>query len=82
MVFFQAVRDANKISMTKSILGDNRVETVVTAEKTSFKKNTVDLLPNYGYFKHQPCSYSTDKENMPENSIIYPNQGYQSYKDN
>ena len=26
--------------MTNNILGDNRIETTVTAEKTSFKKNT------------------------------------------
>lgn len=81
-VFSQAVRDGDKISMTKSISGNNRVETIVTAEETIFKKNTVDVWPNCGYFKQQPCKYGTDKKNMPENSIIYPNQGYQSYKDN
>ena len=78
----QAIKDTNKISMSKNIFGDNRIETFVTAEKTSFKRNTVDIWPNYGYFKQQPCDYGVDKENMPENSIICVNQGYQSYKDN
>ena len=78
----QAIKDTNKISMSKNIFGDNRIETFVTAEKTSFKRNTVDIWPNYGYFKQQPCDYGIDKENMPGNSIIYVNQGYQSYKDN
>ena len=54
----------------KNIFGDNRAETTVTAEKTGFKRNTVDVWPNYGYFKQQVCDYSVNKENMPENSII------------
>ena len=66
--------------MTKNIFVDNRIE--ITVEKTSFKRNTVDVWPNYGYFKQQPCNYGMDKENMPEKSIIYLNLGYQSYKDN
>ena len=76
----QVIRDTNKISMLKNIFGDNRVETTVTAEKTSFKRNTVDVWPNYGYFKQQTCDYGVDKENKPENSVIYVNQGYQSWK--
>lgn len=68
--------------MTKYIFGDIRVETTVTAEKTSFKRNTTDFWKDFGYFKQQPCDYLVDKENLAENSIIYLNQGYQSYKDN
>ena len=33
-------------------------------------------------FKHQPCDFEVEKENIPENSLIYLNQGYQSHKDN
>ena len=29
----QAVRDANKISMTKNLFGDDRVETILVARK-------------------------------------------------
>ena len=65
-----------------NIFGDNRVETTLTAEKTSFKRNTTDFWKEFGYFKQQPCDYGLDKENLLENSIIYLNQGYQSYKDN
>lgn len=68
--------------MSKNIFSDNRVETTVTAGKTNFKRNTVDIWPDHGYFKQQPCEYGVDKENFPENSIVYLNQGYQSYKDN
>ena len=71
----QAIRDSNKISMTKNIFSNNRVETEITAEKTSLKRNTVDVWPDYGYF-------GIEKENFPEKSIFYLNQGYQSVKYN
>ena len=45
-------------------------------------KDTADVWPNYNYFKQQACDFALDKENMSENSIIYMNQGYQSWKDN
>ena len=45
-------------------------------------KDTADVWPNYDYFKQQACDFALDKENMSENSIIYMNQGYQSWKDN
>ena len=41
--------------MSKTIFSDNRIETTLTAEKTSFKRNTIDVWPDYGYFKQQPC---------------------------
>ena len=42
----QAIRNKNKISMLKNTFSDNRVETAVTIEKASFKRNTVDVWPN------------------------------------
>ena len=78
----QDIKDSNKISMSKNIFSDNRVETTITAEKSSFKRNTVDVWPEYGYFKQQPRDFGIKKENFPENSIFYLNQGYQSVKDN
>ena len=76
------MRNAKKIFMAKNIFCDNRVETAVAAEKTNFKRNTVDAWPSYGYFKQQTYDYCVDNKNMPENSIMYLNQGYQSQKDN
>ena len=78
----KAVKDSNKISMVKNVFGDGRIETTVTSEKNSFKRNTTDVWPNYGFFKHQPCDFGVEKENIPENCLFYLNQGYQSYKDN
>ena len=53
----QAIRDSNKIYMSKNIFSDNKVDTTITAEKTSFKRNTVEIWPDYGYFKQQPCDF-------------------------
>ena len=37
--------------MSKSIFPDNMVDTTITAEKTSFKRNTVDVWHDYGYLR-------------------------------
>ena len=60
--------------MAKNIFSGNCVETAITAEKTSFRRNTVDVWPDYGYFKQQPRNFSIEKENFPENSIFYLTQ--------
>ena len=79
----QAVKGTDKISMVKNIFGNERIETTLTAEKTmSFRRNTTDIWPSYGYFKQQPWDFSTNKENIAEMSVFYINQGYQSFKDN
>ena len=41
--------------MTKNIFGDDRVVTTLITEKSSFKCNTTDLWPEFGFFKQQPC---------------------------
>ena len=81
--FSQALRGADRILMDKNIFGNERIETTETAEKTTgFKRNATDIWPSHGYFKQQPCDFGTDKENMPEMSVFYINQGYQHFKDN
>ena len=59
----EAIKNANKISMAKNLFSNNRVETTVTAENTSFKRNAVDIWPHYGYFGQQPCNFGIDKDN-------------------
>ena len=40
----QAVKGADKISMVKNILGNDRIEIALTAEKaTTFKRNITDV---------------------------------------
>ena len=76
------VKDSNKFFAVKNIFGNGRIETVVTVENNSFKRNTTDVWQNNGFLKHQPCDFGVEKENIPENSLIYFKQDYQSYKDN
>lgn len=45
-------------------------------------KNTTSVWPEYEYFKQKPCSFDMEKENFPENSTIFVNQGYLTIKDN
>ena len=75
---FLAVRNSDKICLTKNIF-EGAVESTLTVEKfTSFKRNTTDIWKNYGYFKQQACDFSIEKANLPENTIIYIYQVYQS----
>ena len=68
--------------MIKNVF-DGRVETTLTAEKGAcFKTNTTDVCKNFGFFKQQACDLSLEKANMPEITIFYINQAYQSCKDN
>ena len=77
----QAVRNSDKILMTKNIF-ESTVESTLTAEKyNSFKQNTTVWM-NCSYFKQQPCNFSIDNANLLENTILYINQAYHSYKDN
>ena len=61
----QAVRNSDKISMTKNVF-EGAVESTLTVEKfNSFKPNTTDVWKNYGCFKQQPCDFSIEKANLP-----------------
>ena len=37
-----------------------------------------NVWKNYGYFNQQPCDFTMEKPNLPENSVLYINQAYQS----
>ena len=34
-----------------------------------------------GFFADECCDFSLEKANLPGNTLLYVNQGYQSYKD-
>ena len=38
------------------------------------------MWPEHGYLGHDTFSIQLEKENMPENSLFYLNQGRLSYK--
>ena len=80
----QAIKNSGKISMTKNLVfPDKTVETTLTATKfeNGNWKNTTDIWPKHVYFKQQLCDFGIDKQNFPENSVIYISQGYLTIKD-
>ena len=80
-----AIKRSGDISLTKNIaLPERNTETTIAATRfeNGHVKNTTCVWPEYGLLKEQPFDFHTDKENIPENSIIYVNQGYLTIKDN
>ena len=68
--------------MTKNMFKDC-AESKLTVEKfATFKRNTIDVWKKYGCVKQQPCGFLIEKANLPENTIVYINQAYQSYEGN
>ena len=43
---------------------------------------SVNMWKDFGFFGSEICEFNIEKFNMPENTLFYVNQGYQSYKDN
>ena len=66
------------------VLPDKNIETTIVATKFENEngKNITCVWREYGYFKQQSCDFGMEKENFPENSIIYLNQGCLTIKDN
>ena len=69
--------------MTKVIEnGDDRSEmTVSTVKGEETAKKSINLWENFGHFGIESCDLSIEKANLPENSVFYINQVYQSFKD-
>lgn len=80
----EVIKSSNKISLTKNIiLPEQNIQTSIVATKElGYERNTKCIWPKCGYFQHQPCDLHMEKENYPENSVIYWNQGYLTIKDN
>ena len=38
------------------------------------------MWKSHGFFDTESCDFSIEKASMPENTLYYINQGYQSYK--
>ena len=54
------------------------VDTLNSEEKV---KKSFNLWEIFWYFGTESCDFSIEKANLPENTIFYINQGYQSFKD-
>ena len=77
-----AIKNSSSITMTKVIEnGADRSEfTISTTQNEEGVKKSINLWPNFGYFGTESCVFSMEKANLPENTIFYVNQGYQSCK--
>ena len=62
--------------------GNDRTEvTVDTLNSEEKVKKCINLWGNFGCFGTESCDFSIEKANLPENTIFYINQAYQSFKD-
>ena len=78
-----AIRNSTGLTMTKVIEnGYDRSEmTVSTVKGEETAKKSIHMWENFGYFGTKSCEFSIEKANLPENSVFYINQAYQSFKD-
>ena len=78
-----AIQNSMGLSMTKIIESSNdRTEMTISTNATKEKTvKSINMWKNHGFFGTESCDFSMEKANMPENTIYYINQGYQSYKD-
>ena len=77
-----AIQNSSSITMTKVYEnGADRSELTVSAQNEEVVKKSVNLWPNFRYFGTESCDFTIEKANLPENTIFYVNQGYQSRKD-
>ena len=62
--------------------GENQSEMSLSTTKDEEKKpKSVTMWTEHVFFADECCNFSLKKANMPENTLFYVNQGYQSYKD-
>ena len=77
-----AIQNSSSIKMTKVIEnGTDRSELTVSAQNEEVVNKSINLWPNFRYFATESCDFAIEKANLPENTIFYVNQGYQSSKD-
>ena len=78
-----AIQNSAGLTMTKVIEnGDDRSEmTVSTVNGEEKVKKSINLSENFGHFGTESCDFSIEIANLPENSVFYINQAYQSFKD-
>ena len=59
-----------------------RTEMSLSTKTSEKKPKSVSMWKDFGFFSSKICEFNIEKVNMPENTLFYVNQGYQSYKDN
>ena len=79
-----AIQNSSGINLTKVTENDGlRTEmSLLTNPSEKKKSKSVSMWKDFGFFGSEICEFNIEKVNMPENTLFYVNQGYQSYKDN
>ena len=78
-----SIQNSTGLCMTKIIeSGNDRTEMTLSTNSTEEKPvKCINMWKNHGFFGTESSDFGIEKANMPENTIFYVNQGYQSYKD-
>ena len=61
----------------KKVIGKDKVEMKISTTN----EDTIFLWDKPGYFQNDLVDFSIEKTNLPENTLFYLNQGYQTYKE-
>ena len=78
----KALQNSSGINLTK-ITENAGARTEMSLSTSSLEKpKSVNMWKDFGFFGSEICEFNIEKVNMPENTLFYVNQGYQSYKDN
>ena len=77
------IQNSSGLTMRKVIESrDGRTEmTVDTVNYEEKVKRSINLWESFRYFGTESCHFSIEKANLPENTLFYINQAYQSFKD-
>ena len=78
-----AIQNSNGFNIKKVFEnGNGKTEmSLLTVSQAEEKRpKSVKMWKNNGFFADECCDFSIEKVNMPENTLFYVNQGYQSYK--
>ena len=78
----KALQNSSGINLTK-ITENAGARTEMSLSTSSLEKpKSVNMWKDFGFFGSEICEFNIEKVNMPENTLFYVNQEYQSYKDN
>ena len=77
-----AVQNSSGINLKITENDGVRTEMSLLTNTSERKPKSVSKWKDFEFFGSEICKFSIEEVNMPENTLFYVNQGYQSYKDN
>ena len=79
----QAINHPDRLNLKKVYTGDkNKTEmSIETSLGDKPKSKTVNMWSHGGSFSGDCTNFNIEKANLPENTLLYVNQGYKTLKD-